>query len=390
MAADGTDVERAWRGFCDRLAVLGAPLVADPYRAPGPDQALCARHLARQLVMALQAELELGDAANPMFHRYEEPWVQWGGPNPDNVYSRAAIDPAATYRVWGHVAGVRSALFSLVDGDMHLGHYGVFSECALADLDVGADGALELWISPDRHEGNWIPTHDDARMFLIRQYLCDWERDRAATLSIERVGTRGIPPATPTASGISSALDRAATWIEQSLEYWCRYVERARETLPRNAVAPPSTPRGGAPTIAYGAGWWELDRGEVLLITTDVPDADYWGWTVHHRFRLDSGDFANRQTSLNLTQAFVDDDGRIRLVVAPDDPGVPNWIDTEHQPEGMLVYRSIGTRTRPVPEARVVAVSALREHLPGAHPGVDATERRDQLARRRAAVLSRY
>jgi hypothetical protein len=190
--------------------------------------------------------------------------------------------------------------------------------------------------------------------------------------------------------GLSGALVRATTWIEQSLEYWCRYVERARETLPRNSVAPPSTPRGGAPTIAYGAGWWELERGQVLLITTDVPDADYWGWTVHHRFRLDSGDFASRQTSLNMTQAFVDDDGCIRLVVAPDDPGVPNWIDTERQPEGMLVYRSIGTRTRPVPEARVVAMSNLREHLPGTHPGVDATERRERLARRRAAVLARY
>ena len=126
------------------------------------------------------------------------------------------------------------------------------------------------------------------------------------------------------------------------------------------------------------------------MITTDAPDADYWGWTVHHRYRLDSGDFANRQTSLNMTQTFVDDDGRIRVVVAPDDPGVPNWIDTEAQPEGMLVYRSIGTRTRPVPEAHVVAASALREHLPGAHPVVDVSERRERLAQRRAAVLARY
>ena len=197
--------------------------------------------------MALRGEVELGDPANPMFHRYEEPWVQWGGPNPDNVYSRAAIDPAAIYRVWGDVGGVRAGLFSLVDGDMHLDRYGVFSECTLADLDVRPDGGLEVWISPDPHEGNWIPSHADARMLLVRQYLCDWERDRAATLSIERVDTRGIPPAAPTAPGLSSALDRAATWIEQSLAYWRRYVEHARETLPRNAVAPPSTPQRWCP-----------------------------------------------------------------------------------------------------------------------------------------------
>ena len=339
--------------------------------------------------MALQDEIEHGDATHPTFHRYEEPWVQWGGPNPDNVYTRAPIDPAATYRVTGNVTDVRAAIFSLVDGDMHLGRFGVFSECTLDDLEVAPDGSIEVWISPEHHEHNWMESHADARMLLVRQYLCDWERDRAATLSIERIDTRGTPAA-PTTGGFIGALDRAATWIERSVDFWCTYVERARDTLPRNVVAPPSTPRGGAPTIAYGAGWWDLGPGDALLITTDVPDADYWGWTVHHRYRLDSGDFANRQTSLNIAQTFVDDDARIRFVLAHTDPGVPNWVDTEGRPEGMLVYRSIGTRSRPVPEAEVVPLAALRAHLPETHPVVDEGARRDQLARRTAAVLARY
>ena len=87
-----------------------------------------------------------------------------------------------------------------------------------------------------------------------------------------------------------------------------------------------------------------------------------------------------------MVQTAVDDDARIRLVVAHDDPGVPNWIDTEHQPEGMLVYRSIGTRSRPdarVPQ--VVPIAALRDHLPARIRSIDAAERREQLARRRAA-----
>jgi hypothetical protein len=174
------------------------------------------------------------------------------------------------------------------------------------------------------------------------------------------------------------------------MQYWCAYVENARDRLPRNSVSPPSTPRGGAPSIAYGAGWWELEPGDALLVTTDVPDADYWGWTAHHRFRLDSGDFANRQTSLNMIQTSVDDDARVRIVVAHDDPGVPNWIDTERQPEGMLTYRSIGTRTRPTLEARVVPLAEVREHVPHSCPVIDQSARREQLARRRAAVLARY
>jgi hypothetical protein len=395
MADDDFGVAGAWSAFCARVGDLGGRLGREPFPPTEADRALCVRHVARQVVMALQAELEFGDAANPLFHRYEEPWVQWGGPNPDNVYTRAAIDPMSTYRVTGNVTGVRAALFSLVDGDMHLGRYGVFSECTLADLEVESDGSLEVWISPERpadagRDRNWISSHADARMFLVRQYLCDWEHDRAATLTIERVETRGLPPVPLLPPEFEAALDRAATWVERSVEYWCSYVERARETLPLNAVAPPSTPRGGAPTIAYSAGWWRLGPGECLLITTDVPDADYWGWTLHHRYRLDSGDFAARSTSVNMAQVVADADGRMRLVVGAADPGVPNWIDTEDEPEGMLVYRSIGTRSRPVPDARVVAIAELREQLPDSHPAVDAEQRRVQLARRRAGVLSRY
>ena len=390
MGDEAMALTLAWREFCDRLGAIGERVAAPPFPGAGPEHAIDVRHLARQLALALQGELEHNDPGAPTFHRYEEPWTQWGGPNPDNIYTRASIAPEATYRVAGNVAGVRTAIFSLVDGDMHLDRYGVFSEKTLPELHVAPDGALELWISPDPHDGNWIASHPEARLFLVRQFQCDWERDRVATLTIERVDARGVPPAPPTASQVIAALERAAAWVERSIDFWCAYAERARATMPRNAVGPPGTPRGGAPNVAYGGGWWELDRGEALVVTTDCPDADYWGWTVHHRFRLDSGDFANRQTSLNMTQAFVDDDAKVRIVLAAEDPGVPNWIDTEARPEGMLMYRSVGTRSRPAPDTQLVPIAGVRALLPPSHPVVDERGRREQLARRRAAVLARY
>ncbi len=390
MAGGDNQLTAAWRTLCERLAALGSRVGADPFLGTGADHAVDVRHLARQLVLALQGELEFGDPAHPSFHRYEEPWAQWGGPNPDNVYTRARIDPGATYRVSGDVAGVRTAIFSLVEGDMHLGRYGVFEERTLADFDVPVDGEFELWISAEAHAGNWMPAARDARYLLVRQYQCDWERDRIATLLIENVGTEGLAAPAVSESDLEAALARAGDWVERSIDYWCTYVERARASLPRNAIAPPGTPKGGAPNIAYGAGWWDLGPDDALVLTTERPDADYWGFTVHHRFRLDSGDFASRSTSLNLAQVFVDDDGSVRIVVAARDPGVPNWIDTEGRPEGMIVYRSIGTRTRPVPAATVVPVGDVRACVPAQHPVIGAAARREQLAHRRAAVLARY
>ncbi len=156
MAGGDNQLTAAWQNLCARLAVIGERIGADPFPVAGPEHATDVRHLARQLVLALQGELEHGDPLQPSFHRYEEPWAQWGGPNPDNVYTRATIDAAATYRVRGNLAGVPAAIFSLVEGDMHLAKYGVFEERTLADLDVPDDGAFELWISPDAHAGNWM------------------------------------------------------------------------------------------------------------------------------------------------------------------------------------------------------------------------------------------
>jgi hypothetical protein len=157
-----------------------------------------------------------------------------------------------------------------------------------------------------------------------------------------------------------------------------------------NVLGPPGTPAGGAPNIGYGAAWWRLAPDEALVITTEVPDADYWSYTLHTRYWLDSGEFDARQTSLNGAQVYIDDDRLVRLVVAHQDPGVPNWVDVGDRPEGMLVYRYVGARTKPVPVGAVVPSAAVRAHLPGAHPEIDAAARRAALARRRRAVRARY
>jgi hypothetical protein len=380
----------AWASWCARLAMLGPVLAGDRFPQDDVGRAEGFRHLARQVVIALQGELEHGDPVHPSFHRYEEPWAQWGGPNPDNVYCRAPIEPAGTYRVRADVTGVRQLIVSLVDGDMHLDRYGVFGERTLDDLHVGDAGLLDLRIAPDEQPGNWIRTDPAARYLLIRQFQMDWEHDAIARFTIERLDERGAEPATPDPHAVAVALDRATRWVERSLEYWAEYVERSRSGLPHNGFVPPSTPPGGAPNIAYGAGWWELGPEEALLVTTDVPDADYWGWTLHSRFWLDSGDFADRPTSVNAAQAHVDDDGRVRIVVAGRDPGTANWIDVGHRPEGLLVYRYVGARTRPVPSGEVVPVAEVRRRVPATHPVVDAAARRAELSHRSAAVRRRY
>ena len=73
MADDDFDVAGVWRSFCARLGAAGDGLARAPFPTSGADRALCARHLTRQLVMALQSELEFGDAVSRRFIATKNP-----------------------------------------------------------------------------------------------------------------------------------------------------------------------------------------------------------------------------------------------------------------------------------------------------------------------------
>ena len=381
----------AWARWASGLVALSERLTGADFPTDARGRAEGIRHLARQAGLALQGELEHADPVRPRLHRYELPWSQWGAPNPDNVYERCAIDPAGDYVLRGRVEGVHEALFSLVEGDMHLDENQVFAEVALTDLVVGDDGELALHIGPgESTAGNHLRSAPGVRLLLIRQYVYDWTNDPVATFTIERTDTAASPAPPPTAADIAAALDRATRWVERSIEYWSAYVAASRDLLEHNTFTAPNTPPGGAPSIAYGGGCFDLGPDESLLIEHDEPRARYWNWSIHNLYWFDSGAFDQRLMSCNGRQAHVDEDGIVRVVVAHADPGVPNWLDTENRPIGMAVYRYVGASTKPRPTARVIAIGDVRSAVPDTHPVVDADARRRQLADRSRAAQRRW
>ena len=343
----------AWDRWTSTLGELSSDLGADRFPSDDRGRAEGIRHLARQAQFALRGELEHSDVRHPRLHRYELPWSQWGAPNPDNVYHRCAIDPAGTYLLSGRVEGVHETLVSLVEGDMHLDENSVFGEVALSDLAIH-DGRLELLIAPAGvardSDANHLATEPEARMLLIRQYLWDWSNEPVASFTIERLDDTGDPEP-PGGAEVAAALDRASRWLRRSVSYWADYVAASRELLEHNTFTAPRTPPGGAPSIAYGGGCWELSEDEALLVEHEVPSAHYWNWSIHQLHWFDSGPWDQRAMSRNGHQCHVDPDGIVRLVIAHTDPGAPNWLDTNGRPIGMAVYRYVGADTTPVPRA---------------------------------------
>lgn len=273
---------------------------------------------------------------------------------------------------------------------MHMDEWGIFNEAMLDDLRT-EDGQLNIVMSPERIPGceNWIRLHPRARLLNVRIVVADWQHDVLPTIHIERQGTEGVPPAPPTPTSVSNALDRSATWLERSLPFWASYVSQAMASATPNTVSAPRKAPGSARNLSYGSAVWELGTEGALIITTEHPDAQYWGWSIHTAPWFESGDWPHRQTSLSGEQLHVDSDGLVRIVLSQRDPGVPNWLDSEARPRGLIFYRLVFPQVSIQPTAEVVPMGEVLSLMPDDHPRVSPPERREQLRRRRESAARR-
>ena len=95
-------------------------------------------------------------------------------------------------------------------------------------------------------------------------------------------------------------------------------------------------------------------------------------------------------SSINQHQAVRSSDGRVRLVVAHGDPGVPNWLDTGGHAIGLLTFRWFWPNSDPSPVTRVVGLDELASVLPADTPKVDARQRAEDVRARKAHLAWRF
>ena len=71
-------------------------------------------------------------------------------------------------------------------------------------------------------------------------------------------------------------------------------------------------------------------------------------------------DYRSRSVSLNRAQTQVQEDGSFTIILAHEDPGLPNWLDTEGQLFGLVFWRYfLVTGAVETPLATVVKFSEL-------------------------------
>lgn len=388
---------KSWEAFCDRLKAVGSEVLRDD--VPGDEQSRAEgyRHLTRALACSLQQILEYSDTARPSFHPNPSAAMRWGGDNPDNLYQHAAIDGSKTYRIKGKRGSVVDFIISAsAAGPMEAPatkeraqrNNLVFHELTSGDLAIAPDGSFELVVSPDEHEGNWLRTCPEVGFITIRQYFLDWDREEAAEFYITCEEGEGTAPAPVSPEWMASRLDDVMSWVERR-PYWTKMMKSGADMMPANSLHLLDQVKGGSAEICYGIGYFDLEDNECLLFEVKVPEARYWQIALVN-FWMESLDYGNHQSSLNKSQAFVDEDGVFRAVISKKDPGVPNWLDTAGHRWGHIQFRWIWFEGKPSPTAKVVKLDELRTHLPDSHPGISAEERKAIITRRQRHLVRRY
>ncbi len=347
---------RVWADFCDALKEAGEVVLRERSPSDLLDRAEGWRYLSRLTRLALEQSVEHGEPTAPSFYRLSHETAKIGADNPDAYYQNAVIDGRHDYRV----SGTRGAVHYLGMGT-YSGIYGLDDKIEqtgfldVTEMEVDADGRLEVTLSRDPKPGNWLPMREDTRLLIVRQFRQDWERETIAELEIECL-TSDNRPALLTPARIAGGLDDAARFVRATAEIFAGWAEDFAENP--NDVQQKFTGLGD-PNNQFWHGYWTLEEGQALVIEAMPPECEAWNFQLNNYWE-ESLDYRYFPVHINKHTARYEEDGSLLIVVAAEDPGVGNWIDTVGHRHGTLGLRWTKAIDPQKPSLRVVPLAELR------------------------------
>lgn len=267
------------------------------------------------------------DRDHPFLQSGTGPFTKMGLDNPDTLYFGTRVQAGRDYVVTGTRGTTTDLSFQLLGGE-YTDDNVPDSETAFDDrqLDIGANGDYE-----------WRFTPKTNAQLVIREVYNDWSAQRGK-VAIARVDTAGTAPPPLTNELIEKRFAVAGKQLVQRIKTWLQFPQWFYMNIPVNTMVAPRLTPGGLATQYSSAGHFELTPDQALVITLPATDAPYLGFQLGSLWYV-SLDYINHQSSLNGTQAQVDADGKIRIVVADRNPGVTNWVETLGHRKGFLQFR---------------------------------------------------
>jgi hypothetical protein len=335
------------------------------------------RSLAHILYTGLDFWLE-AKPHRPVFRPYVTPTRKLLGCNPDSVYFFTPVQDDKSYRINGNIAAATFTSFTIEKGS-HDGHAARGSSAAISDLEmeIAGDGSYEVIVSPTKPaKGNWLQLKPGASQITTRHYHEAVQNVAAIPGRIVPINIEALDPEPLAHYGGDEEVAKHLRWVanyvreHSAMTFQKTPPEMAKKlgwvSLEPNRFTAPGQWATAAGDSAYGNthAWYASSRymlapDEALVITGRFPDCRFANVVLWNSF-MQSYDYVNRQVSLNRNQVTYEDDGSFTIVIAHEDPGVPNWLDTEGRSEGTVYWRYVLPTEKPRRvKAKVVKRSKL-------------------------------
>jgi hypothetical protein len=322
------------------------------------------------------------DRDHPFLQSGTGPFTKMGLDNPDTLYFGTRVQADREYVVTGRRGTTTDLSFQLLGGEYTDDNVPA-SQAAFDDreLEIAADGSFEWRVRPTR-----------PGQLVIREVYGDWSAQRG-TLTISRLDTAGTAPPPLTRQMIEKRYATAGKQLVNRVKTWLQFPQWFYLNIPVNTMVAPRLTPGGLATQYSSAGHFDLRPDQALVITIPVSDAPYLGFQLGSMWYI-SLDYINHQTSLNNTQAQADPDGKVRLVVADQNPGVTNWVETLGHRRGFLQFRwqrvSRGLTEADGPTVELVDFDAVPSALPYfEHNKISDDQWRARIALRQQQIAAR-
>ena len=105
-------------------------------------------------------------------------------------------------------------------------------------------------------------------------------------------------------------------------------------------------------------GTFRLRPEEALVIEVAPPKTRYWSLTIENIWH-ECFDVHQRRISITNAAAARRSDDRVRFVIAAQDPGVPNWLDTGGRHRGFMLFRWLDNPSPPEVHTQILSIADI-------------------------------
>jgi hypothetical protein len=323
--------------------------------------------------------VERSDPLHPVLFDLQDEYKKLLVDNPDVHYTFCVLDDTHSYRLVGFrgECAYLGMTFGTAFGQGPVGgRTGTQTQTHIDEFELGPNGEVDILIAPEAQmpsprPRNSVLLEPGTAQLAIRETYFEKSPEKFARLRVELVPQPGevVPPPILSSEELAPKLEFAAMFLafigQNAIAMWndagvnmntfggtsgAAHVEAQEDEMRTHTNA----------EMTYHGGRFKLDEGEALVVTVHEPDKPflYWGLTLTSPWG-ESFDYRYTTTALNNKTAIRADDGTWKLVIAPTDPGVENWLDTGGRREGYMLVRWVLADGPPHPSAEVVAMEDL-------------------------------